>query len=412
MSIPVSSLRVATDLTGPTQLMRRGSYYSPDRDDHGDVSSMEKAWRRWIARELSYRAAYFALIMDAQHSSIFGHTAALSITDIHLPLPCAEAIWNASTAAAWNRECSGLEPSPLFLPALRALLSRHPIPHTYSPFARFMLLHGLFSLIRHMKTTDQTTSCIRVSHPPELDTGPHPTPEQDNWKDRLDAVIDTWTFSLLSQTTSLCLEAAASLQHIAHISIHLSLLDFHILAGAPNLATGVRARSDSIQFAQAYKRVSTWARHRHAKMALGHCLRHVQETMFNGTRYVAADDKIVLRPWVLYNTTLVLWVYGAIIDGSEDSSDQGQCRNMPRWTVEEYLSHMLNGITEEGDMAQRQFANRTSGLIAAVQRALEGCRWGLLREANETLSRMSTETAIQLPKASYRVPDGQIEREE
>lgn len=379
--------------------MRRGSYYSEDQEEPGEISSLEKSWYRWVKRELSYRAAFFAFIMDSQHSSIFGHTAALSLNDIQLPLPCTDVLWNAPTASIWNKERSRVQPSPLFLPALRALLSRHPIPHTYSPFARFVLLHGLFCLTRHMLSRDQTASCISV-HEQNSSSGAtsSSSPEQDNWKDRLDRAIDTWSFSLLSQTPSLCLEAARPLQRIAHVSIHVSLVDCHILAGAPNLATGVRTEHDSVQWARAYERVSKWAHHPNVKRPLSHCLLLIQETMFTRARYVAAEDSIILKPWVLYNTTLVLWAYGAVVCGARESPGLAQDHTIDngthKWSAEEYLSHMLNGLMGDGDLSQLPGTNRTSGLITAVRLALEGCRWELLEEARETLQRIATQTLV------------------
>ncbi|KAL2835859.1 fungal-specific transcription factor domain-containing protein [Aspergillus pseudoustus] len=390
-------------------LMRRGSCYSPDREDDGEISSVEKGWHRWVERELSYRAAYFAFVMDAQHSSIFGHSAALSLTDIHLPLPCADALWEAPTASIWNRERARAPLTPSFLPALGALLARQPVPHTYSPFARFVLLHGLLCLTRHMITRDQTASYLadqqqqqqQASSETERAAGggaprsSGTTPEQDSWKDRLDRAIDTWSFSLLSREPSLCLEAARPLQRIAHVSIHVSLVDFHVLAGAPNLATGDRSPRDSVQFARAYKRIDKWAYDHNAKRALSHCLLLIQETMFTRTRYQAAEDNIILKPWVLYNTTLVLWAYGAIREGTDEPVAQGQ-----QWTAEEYLAHMLNGLMGEGDLVQPKGSNRTTGLVVAVRNALEGCRWELLEEAKETLSRLPEQTSILLSMGS------------
>lgn len=390
--------------------MRRGSFYSLDREEESDISSVEKAWHRWTERESSYRAAYFAFVMDAQHASIFGHAAALSITDIALPLPCPDVLWEAPTAAIWNRERSRAQPMPFFLPALRSLLSRNPIPHAYSPFTRFVLLHGLFCLTRHMVTRDQTASCISAPdhHHPPGDTGPSPTPEQDNWKERMDRAIDTWSFSLLSQTPSLCLEAARPLQRFAHVSIHVSLLDFHILAGAPNLATGVRAQPESTQFVRAYKRISDWACHRNARRTLSHCLLLIQETMFTRTRYMAAGDNILLKPWVLYNMTLVLWAYGAITSCVEAPRGEGASRNVRHWSAEEYLAHMLNGLMGDDDLAQLQGRNRTAGLVLAVRNALDGCRWELLEEAKETLARISerAHTMVPPPPALHRAPGG------
>ncbi|KAI1335659.1 fungal-specific transcription factor domain-containing protein [Xylariaceae sp. FL0016] len=377
-------------------LMRRGSCYSLDMEGDGDTSSIERTWHRWAETEMSYRAAYFAFVMDSQHTSLFGHTAALSITDIQLPLPCSEALWNAQNAAAWNSERSRAPSTPRFLSALRALLSHHPIPHTYSPFARFVLLHGLFCLTRHMIERDQTASCIGMldQNPLGTDTGPCSTPELDNWRDRLDRAIDTWSFSLLSQEPSLCLEAARPLQRIAHVSIRISLIDFHILAGAPTLATGVRAKRDSAQFSRAYKRISEWVRHNKAKKTLKHCLLLIQETMFTRTRYAATEDNIVLRPWILYHMTLVLWAYGAITDRAGRPRDQKCSVGSHHWTAEEYLSHMLNSLMGEGELSQIQGTSRTDGLVAAVSAALTNCRWKLLEEAKETLNRLPTQAAI------------------
>lgn len=384
-------------------LMRRGSCYSTECEHDKQVSTLEKEWRRWAERELSHRAAYFAFIMDAQHSSIFHHAASLSVTDIRLPLPCAEELWDAPTAVSWKRQRSRVPSSPLFLPSLRALLSRHAVPQSYSAFARFALLHGLFCLVRHMRSTEQTAYCMNVGEPRPAGTSRSRTShgtQADDWQGRLDAVFDTWSYSLLSQSTSLCLEAAAALHRIAHVSIYVSLADFHILAGAPNLATGVRARSDSVQFKRAYKRVSTWTQHTDARKVLRHCLLHVQETMFTRSQYAASEDRIILRPWVLYNTTLVLWAYGAV----EAASRQHGCRSYTgtdaHWTAEEYLSQMLNAVGDHADPGECHGVDRTAGLIAKVANALSGSRWELLEEAKETLSNISTQSLVLWSMAS------------
>ncbi|KAI8623586.1 hypothetical protein F5Y19DRAFT_481501 [Xylariaceae sp. FL1651] len=158
--------------------------------------------------------------------------------------------------------------------------------------------------MQHMISRDYTAPCIGVfdPHVSGLDPGPSRTSEQDNWKDRVDHAIDTWSFRLLSQTPSLYLEAAQPLRRIAHISIHVSLMDFQILAGASNLAIGVRAQHESIQF------------------------------------------------------TLV----------------------------------------GDGDLARLPSMNKTAGLITTVRITLENCRWELLEEAKDALSRISIQEAILL----------------
>jgi hypothetical protein len=64
---------------------------------------------------------------------------------------------------------------------------------------------------------------------------------------------------------------------------------------------------------------------------------------------------------------------------------------------------MLNGLMGDGssgDLDQLKGANKTTGLVAAVRDALEGCRWALLEEAKETLGRLSEQTSVLLSMGS------------
>jgi hypothetical protein len=143
--------------------------------------------------------------------------------------------------------------------------------------------------------------------------------------------------------------------------------------------------------------------------------------MFTRSRYAAAEDTIILKPWVLYNTTLVLWAYGAIREGADDSrclGENGNGNGRPggkehahgQWTAEEYLAQMLNGLMGDGssgDYGQLKGANRTTGLVTAVRDALEGCRWALLEEAKETLDRLPEQTSILLSMGPRPTTEGE-----
>ncbi|KIW64828.1 hypothetical protein PV04_07134, partial [Phialophora macrospora] len=357
-------------------LMRRGSSYSGEWEESADSSSLERAWHLWIEQESSRRASFFAFVMDAQHVSIFGHSPALSVSDIRLPLPCSETVWNAKSASRWKREKSKYEEPPLFLSALRGLLARRPLPSTYSPFARFILLHGLFSVTKHMQERDLTASDVdgaRLSSDGSSQSPPNLS-EVDAWRDILDRAIETWSLSLLSQEPSLCLEAARPLHRMAHITIHVNLIDFHTFARAPSLMGN---KTSSNEHARARKRIEQWSARSVAKRTLSQCLLLIQETMFTRKQYNASQDNIALRPWCLYHATLIVWAYGILTSGSS------QAAFLP---AEEYLIHMLNGLLV-GD-GQVAIANRTSGLIDSVRKSLQHCRWELLQEAHATLGNL------------------------
>ncbi|ETN46402.1 uncharacterized protein HMPREF1541_00586 [Cyphellophora europaea CBS 101466] len=364
-------------------LMRRGSSYTSDRAMPPESSSLEKGWRSWIDRELGLRAAYFAFIMDAQHASIFGHTPALSVSDIRLPLPCPDRLWEATTASRWKREQARPEEMPEFLPTLRAVLARSPLPSTFCAFSRFIILHGLFSLAKHMEARELTS----------IDVGSHPLSLEDNrsnhssnsesgdgWRETLDRAIETWSYSLMSQEASLCLEAARTLQRIAHIVLHVNLIDFHVLAGAltgaPSLTGSERTAAE---YARSKHRIEHWTKKPVAKRTLSHCFMLVQETLFSRRQYQAAEDNIALRPWCLYNATLIIWSWGMLTQGKS---------SMPILSAEEYITHMMSSLRSAVGSQSLPGANRTDGLVVSVRRSLANCRWELLQEAFVTLGKL------------------------
>lgn len=289
-------------------LMRRGSSYTSDRAVSSDSSSLEKAWRSWIDRELGLRAAFFAFVMDAQHASIFGHTPALSVSDLRLPLPCPDRLWDASTASRWKREQARPEDVSEFLPTLRAVLARAPLPSTFCAFSRFIILHGLFSLAKHMEAREITSIDVgtnKLSLEDSRSSYSTASESGDSWRDTLDRAIETWSFSLMSQGPSLCLEAARTLHRIAHIVLHVNLIDFHVLAGAVTGAPSLTGNEiTSAEYTRSKARVMEWTKKPVARRTLSHCFMMVQETIFSRHQYQAAEDNIALRPWSLYNGTL------------------------------------------------------------------------------------------------------------
>ncbi|KIX01106.1 uncharacterized protein Z518_10172 [Rhinocladiella mackenziei CBS 650.93] len=357
-------------------LMRRGGSYSSDWTDHSShASSTERAWHLWIEQESFKRVAYFAFIMDAQHSSIFGHTAALSVSDVRLPLPCADELWDSPSPSRWKRTLLTTPEAAQFLPTLRALLSRRPIPSTCSPFARFVLLHGLFNVTKHMQARDLMASDIETGRSSEhgAESAPTSTIGDDSWKEILDRAIDTWSFSLLSQEPSLCLEASRPLQRMAHVTIYVNLIDFHTFAGAPSLTCSSTTRNE---YTKAKSRIQTWCQHPTAKRTLSHCILLIQEIMFTRRRYRASEDNIALRPWCLYHATLIVWAFGILTEG----------KSSERISAEEYLVHMLSSLMDQHGPLKG--TNRTLGLLGVVQESLSECRWELLREACTTLGKL------------------------
>lgn len=355
------------------QLMKRGVAYSsalaaPDQE----TISLEQSWHQWIETQSSNRTAFFGFVMDAQHSFMFGHTCVLSVHDVRLQLPCADSLWECDNAETWRRMMRKCPESPGFLPVLKQLLARHPIPSHCSAYGRLILLHGLFSVTAHLKARDLATLGVGRMATDSPRVGP-----VDSWKDTLERAMDTWSFSLVSRSSSLALEASKPLHRMAYVAIYTEIADMHILAGAPSLLGSLLSETDR---SRATARVRAWSILPDAKRALYHCLLLVQEVMFTGQQYRAAHDNIALRPWALYHATLILWAYG-FMTREREGHQHRSC------TAEEYLVRMLmllrNDSEEIGSVAQQ-----TTELLQAVRESLEGCRWELLQEAHKTLGKL------------------------
>lgn len=364
-------------------LMKRGVAYQNTAQTPGK-RPLEQSWHQWIEMQGSNRTAFFGFVMDAQHSFMFGHTCILSVHDVRLPLPCADVLWDCTKAEDWDRMMRKTPESPGFLPVLKRLLARTPIPPHCSPYARFILLHGLFSVTAHLKARDSATLGVgrmSTANSPRLDA-------IDTWKETLERAMDTWSFSLVSRSSSLALEASRPLHRMAYVAIYTDINDIHILAGAPSLLGSLLSNNDRLR---ATARVRLWSEREESKKALYHCLLLIQETIFTGQLYRATKDNIALRPWSIYHASLILWAYGAMArersqphQPPEPTSSRGRDMSC---SAEEYLVRML--ILLRHDSADIDVvAQQTSELLQAVRESLEGCSWELLQEAYDTLGKL------------------------
>lgn len=354
--------------------MKRGvSYVSPA----GEMSNLEFSWKQWIEIQSSNRTAFFGFLMDAQHSFMFGHTCVLSVQDVRLPLPCPEQVWESNDAVEWDQLIQKMPEPPGFLPVLKRLIARTPIPPQSTAYGRLILLHGLFSVTAHLKARESATLGVGGTVPDRSRP-----PAIESWKDTLEKALDTWSFCLVSRSSSLALEASKPLYRMAYVAIYTDVTDMHILAGAPSLLGNLPSEPDLVG---ATSRVQAWSERPESKRALYHCLLLIQEILFTGKQYYASQDNISLRPWSLYHAVLILWAYG-FMSGRRTKRETLDTS----LTAEEYLVRMLMLIRNEEDISV--VSQQTGELLLAVQDSFVGCRWELLQEAYVTIGRLVNTT--------------------
>jgi len=143
------------------------NHYSPDSDTfrpHESVAAIDPwgynvssdedqtAWRRWALAEERKRTLYAIFNMSSLLVSGYNHAPAIMNSEVHLDLPCEEALWCAESASIWNArggEQAAAHQSVSFASVLSRLLmasqsnSHHNAMHEGGQLGSSMLLTDL-----------------------------------------------------------------------------------------------------------------------------------------------------------------------------------------------------------------------------------------------------------------------------
>jgi hypothetical protein len=111
----------------------------------------QQTWRDWVDIESFKRLCYGIYVLQSVISIIFNLSPGISCSDIHLPLPAAEELWEASDAEAWELDLKTSVPGPKFQDALEYYFganSQGSSPSSESSptaFGGLLLVYGLMS---------------------------------------------------------------------------------------------------------------------------------------------------------------------------------------------------------------------------------------------------------------------------
>ncbi|KAF2714237.1 hypothetical protein K504DRAFT_488443 [Pleomassaria siparia CBS 279.74] len=409
----------ATTLT----LMRRGSSLigrsameSPpsvkDGKSNGGASgshSSDEWWNRWITNEATRRAAFAAFLVDSIHATMFGHSAVMVAHEMRLLLPCDEALWSATSSSEVGRlelsiQTNGIKPTT-FLDGLKKTLNRQTV--RTNSFGRTILMAGLLSVSWHMNQRDLQVSSLGAS---QVLGG------RDKWRGSLTRAFDFWkqdfdgslarpndlaTPNAYSHSNGLddnVLESRTVLHHLAHMAMHVDIVDCQIYAGATRLLGRSITSQDYLGAKRRMKEF--WAPTARARDATFYALRFLSNVMLpeehpavpgsnapaTSLSYSARDDTLLNRPWVLYFATLIVWSYGYALDGHVK-----QPYSLPKY--EDKVKDMsgflrrVGGVRSPEDLAQMPDRNACLGMLILMRDMFKTTRWELLHEASNLLTK-------------------------
>jgi hypothetical protein len=370
-------------------------------------------WNQWITNEATRRAAFAAFVMDSIHATMFGHSAVMVAHEMRLPLPCDEALWSATSSAEVGRVeqslmQNGIKPTN-FLDGLKKTLNNQPV--RTNSFGRTILMAGLLSVSWHMNQRDLQVSSLGVTSA---------LGGRDKWRGSLTRAFDFWKADLDDSLAKSgdqhnppyypssrpddenIFESRTVLHHLAHMAMHVDIVDCQIFAGASRLlGRGITPQD----YAGAQRRMKEgWAPTARARDATFYALRFLSQVLMPNEHgspnhgpashhardtsglYSARDDVLLNRPWVLYFATLIVWSYGFALDGPIKPMYALTTHDQVVKDMRGYLNR-VGGVRAPDDLAHKTNRNACLGLLVLMRDTFLKTRWELLHEASKLLQK-------------------------
>jgi Fungal specific transcription factor domain len=399
-------------------LMRRGSsLIGREADSPGDEKQIngsnhstssttpDEWWNRWITNEATRRVAFAAFVTDSTHATMFGHSAVMVAHEMRLPLPCDEALWSATSSAEVGRVESILHASGVktttFLDGLKKTLNGQNV--RTNSFGRTILMAGLLSVSWHMNQRDLQVSWLGVK---TVLGG------RDKWRGALTRAFDFWKADFDKSLAQLSDDSDAGqynyfnslqdtnifenrnvLHHLAHMAMHVDIVDCQIFAGAARLLGRTIGPQD---YAGAQRRMKEWAPTARARDATFYAVRFLSQVLLPGNHnisggactelYAARDDFLLNRPWVLYFAALIIWSYGYALDGPVSALDPPLLTNAQKRNDMCVFLQRIGGVQSPEELSSLSGRNACVGLLLVLRDMFKQTRWELLHEAASLLT--------------------------
>ncbi|KAK3991314.1 fungal-specific transcription factor domain-containing protein [Cladorrhinum sp. PSN332] len=368
-------------------------------------------WNHWVTNEATRRAAFAAFVIDSTHATMFGHSTVMVAHEMRLPLPCDDKLWKATSGAEVGRIESQLlsvgSKAISFLEGIKRTLSGHEVQT--NSFGRTILMAGLLSVSWHLNQRDLQVNSLGGGVSQALGG-------RDKWRNTLRRAFDNWkndfdtTLARRSESAAdpynyegsdrnVVFESRIVLHHLAHMAMHVDIVDCQIFARAKRLL-GRAIGTQDLHSAQRRMR-DIWAPSAKARDAVYYALKFLNSVLLvdrvAGTPsssgfarheyelYSARDDVLLNRPWVLYFAALVVWCYGFALEGPCPEAvvapdQQGRARQL-----REYL-HKYGSISAPSELQTMKGINQNTPLLMILKDSFEITRWELLHEGATLLT--------------------------
>lgn len=376
------------------------------RQSSASGPTQDEWWNQWITNEATRRAAFAAFVIDSIHATMFGHSTVMVAHEMRLPLPCDEKMWKATSGAEVARTEAILKSDNIknisFLEGLKRTLSGQEV--RTNSFGRMVLMAGLLSVTWHMNQRDLQVNVLGNGVSQALGG-------RDKWRGTLNRAFDSWkadfdkalereeassdpyTYDVARRKENdVARESRIVLHHLAHMAMHVDVVDCQIFARAKRLL-GRPIGPQDLNNAQRRLR-EQWAPSAKARDATFYALKFLCGVMMpeaaggtphDGEPYSVRDDVQLNRPWVLYFAMLVVWCYGFALEGPCPAASRAVTESEKVGMMRDYLVK-FGGIQTPDDLKLAKGINENTALLMVLKEGFDSTRWELLHEGGKLLA--------------------------
>ena len=387
------TLRGRSALDSPPSFKDDKSSKSSGGSPGAIADTPDQWWNHWITNEATRRVAFAAFVIDSTHATMFGHSATMVAHEMRLPLPCDESLWSANSGLEVSRIeqdllSQGIKPIS-FLDGLKRTLNGEPV--RTNSFGRTALMAGLLSVSYHMNQRDMQVRSLGVIGGKDL------------WRGTLRNAFDKWERDFDSSGTTErksysspgkldednIFESRTVLHHLAHMAMHVDIVQCQIFAKATRLL-GRTITPPDYNGAQRNIR-EFWAPKASARDATFFALNFLTEClapdipfphrsqsiigMSSYGEYSSRDDFLLNRPWVLYFAALIVWSYGYALDGPIRSPPMLNTLEQRRQDMRSFLKRASEVVKGPQDLETLKDRNGCMGLLMILRDEFKLCRW-------------------------------------
>ncbi|KAL2167765.1 hypothetical protein VTG60DRAFT_825 [Thermothelomyces hinnuleus] len=373
----------------------------------GVAHTPEEWWQQWVMNESTRRAAFAAFVIDSIHATMFGHSTVMVAHEMRLPLPCDDKMWKATSGPEVARIDANLmsvgNKAISFLEGLKRTLSGQEVQT--NAFGRTILMAGLLSVSWHMNQRDLQVNSLGGGVSQALGG-------RDKWRGTLTRAFDSWKSdfdkTLLRRgdvsadpynydpsdrnEANVVFESRMVLHHLAHMAMHVDIVDCQIFARAKRLLGRAIGPQDLNSAQRRMKDI--WAPSAKARDATYYALKFLQSVLLpdtvstpgsNGSYgrhdelYSARDDVLLNRPWVLYFAALVVWCYGYALEGASPNQPIPATQQDKVRMMREYLLK-YGSVSSPEELKSMKGISHNTPVLMVLKDTFGDSRWELLHE--------------------------------